>query len=267
MAKKRKLKRGGFILIGIVLFLCVYFLFFWIGNKLDKRPESKTNEVETETEDTRTLMTQLKSKKDIYIGDEGKKDLSAIEIDEEYWNEIKYFFSEFSDVRIPGSYSALYSGTSDDGVRFSTDLNYFRVYTVNNEEYYKVPVAVKDEFEKIIKKSLYTSFDFAKQYKTWEKVIITSSTGESKTISKWKYDDLSDEMFLKRMVGKVQPEKSRDRSEYNFAIEIKGKDYEVRLETMGKDYMKITCNGEQSYYEVHTRLFDYIKEQIFNITE
>lgn len=267
MAKKRKMKKSAALTIGIIAFFAVYFISFSVFKNMDKPDEKNINKSEEQAEDTRPLITQIKGKQKIYISDESDSELSSIKIDEEYWKEIKYFFSEFSEIRTPDNYSALYVGNSDDGLRFSTDLNYFRVYSVNKEEYYKVPVGVKKEFENIIKKSIYTSFDFVKQYKTYDKVTITSSTGDTKVIHKWKYDDLSYKMASKRMVGKVQPEKSKDRSDYNFAIDIKGKSYEVRLETMGKDYVKITSKGEVSYYEVHTGLFEYLKEEVFKIKE
>jgi hypothetical protein len=210
---------------------------------------------------------QIKSKENIYLADKSDTSLSSIKIDEVYWQEIKYYFTEFSKIREPENYEPLYTGTSDDGLRFSTDLNYLRLYNVSEEEYYKIPISIKSEFENIIKKSIYTSFDFVKQYKTYENVTITSSTGDKKVIHKWKYDDLSYKMAAKRMVGKVQPEKNKDRSDYNFVIDIEGKNYQVRIETMGRDYVRIISKGEQSYYEVHTGLFDYLKDEIFKIEE
>lgn len=267
MAKKRKIKKGAAVAIGVIAFFAVYFISFNVFKNLDKKVETKTQSSEEQAEDARSLLTQIKGKNKIYIKDEGNSELSSIKIDEEYWKQIKYFFLEFSEIRSPQEYKALYVGNSDDGLRFSTDLNYLRVYNVNKEEYYKVPVGVKQEFENIIKKSIYTSFDFVKQYKTYDKVTITSSKGDKKVLHKWKYDDLSYKMASKRMVGKVQPEKNKERSDYNFAIDIEGKTYQVRIETMGKDYVKITSKGEQSYYEVHTGLFDYLKEDIFKIKE
>ena len=47
------------------------------------------------------------------------------------------------------SYNSIYEGYSDDGLKFSTDLNVIRIYTVNNEEYYKIPVNTKEELKKI----------------------------------------------------------------------------------------------------------------------
>lgn len=267
MAKKRKLKKSAIIVIGIIVFFVIYIIAFNIGTNMDKQPETTTTKPNSNQEDNRILKTQIMSKNDIYINYEEDEEVSAVKVDEEYWKEVKYFFGEFSEVRAPKEYTAKYVGNSDDGLRFSTDLNYFRVYNVNKEEYYKIPVGIKTEFEKILNKSIYTSFDFIKQYKSWHKVSISSSEGKTKNIFKWKFDDIAYKMASKRIVGKIQPEKNKERSKYNFVIDIKGKDYEVKVETMGKDYVKITSHGDESYYEVHTGLFEYLKDEVFKITE
>ena len=153
-----------------------------------------------------------------------------------------------------------------NGIKFSTDLDVIRIYTVDKEEYYKVPVSYKDELKIIFDKGIYTSFDFIKQYKTWSNVTITYGD-KTKNLSKWKYDDLANKMVSKRIVGKVQPEKNRERAEYNFTIDIKADNYEVKVYTMGENYVKIQVGDLVSYYEVHTGLYEYIKENIFKIKE
>ena len=37
------------------------------------------------------------------------------------------------------------------------------------------------------------------------------------------------------------------------------------IETMSKDYVKITSGNLESYYEVYTGLFEYIKDNVFKI--
>lgn len=260
MAKKRKLKKQVVLMIAIIAFFAVYFIAFNIGTYLDKQNEETVKQVE-ETEDTRPLINQLRSKSKIYISN---SELENIRIEESSWEEIQYLFSKFTKIRTPEKFEPIYTGYTDDGLKFSTDFNYLRVYTVKQEEYYKVPIENKSEFETVLKESMYTSFDLVKQYKTWKNVTITYN-GNKKTIHKWKFDDLSYKMAAKRLVGKVQPEKSKERSEYNFTIDIKGENYEVSIETMGKDYVKITSGELQAYYEVYTGLFEYIKESVFKI--
>lgn len=262
MSKKRKLKKKAAILIGVVVFFIIYFISFKIGLNMEKDKSEVPKKVETEEEDTRSLMTQIKEKKKIYVSD---KNIENIKIEEDMWNDIKFFFSDFKKVRnTTSSYEAVYEGYSDDGVKFSTDLNFFRVYTVNKEEYYKVPVDSKSAFKKLLDESIYTSFDLLSHYKDWKEVNISHGK-EIKKIHRWKFDDLAHKMISKRVVGKVQPEKSKERSEYNFTIDIKGDNFAVKVETMGKDYVKVTSKKTVSYYEVHTSLFDYLKNEIFEI--
>lgn len=262
MAKRRKLKKEVIIILFIVSFFIVYAISFKLGTYLDKENETPVKKVEQE-EDTRSLMTQISVKDKIYMSD---SKVENVKIEEDYWDGLTFIFKEFSKIRTPENFEPTYHGYSDDGVRFSTDLNYFRVYTVNKEEYYKIPVEEKEEFEKVLKDSIYTSFDLVKQYKAWKSVELVYGK-EKKTIHKWKYDDLAYKMAAKRMVGKVQPEKSKERSKYNFAINIEGENYQVKVETMGKDYIKIVSEGDVSYYEVYTGLYEYLKDEIFKIEE
>ena len=67
-------------------------------------------------------------------------------------------------------------------------------------------------------------------------------------------------MVQKRLVGKIQPEKARERCKYKFTINITSDNYEARVDIMGEDYVKITVNNLISYYEVSNNLFDYIKQ-------
>ena len=264
MAKKRKLKKGMALILGIILFFGVYFASFTFGRHLDEKNTQPVKK-EEDQEDARSLMSQLNSKEKIYITD---SNVENVRVEESYWTNVKVLFSEFSKIRTPDSYTPVYSGNSDDGIRFSTDLNYFRVYTVSNEEYYKVPVATKKEFKKLLGESIYLSFDFVKKYKNWDTVEV-SYKGETKEIHKWKFDDLSYNMGSKRIVGKVQPQKSKERSKYNFTINIKGEHYNAKLETMGKDYVKISQGNskEEAYYEVLTGLYDYLVVEVFQLEQ
>ena len=72
-------------------------------------------------------------------------------------------------------------------------------------------------------------------------------------------------MSSKRVVGKVQPEKSKDRSKYNFTIDIQGEDYNLKIETMGPYYVKITSDKGLAYYEVSIALYDYLRDEIFKL--
>ena len=261
MAKKRKLKKSVLIGIYLIGFFLVYGGAFYIFSSIDDNGETKIEVKEDKKEDTRELMTQLQSKNKIYMS---TGDIQNIKVEEVYWDEVKYELTKFSKVRNQEKFTPIYTGYSDDGVRFSTDLNFFRIYTVKQEVYYKVPVSEKSKLDELLSGSIYTSFDFVKQYKTWKNVKI-SYNNETRTIHKWKYDDLVYKMSSKRVVGKVQPEKSKDRSKYNFTIDIQGEDYNLKIETMGPYYVKITSDKGLAYYEVSIALYDYLRDEIFKL--
>ena len=262
----RKFNKKGILIISVVIFLSSYLIGFKLitdffqSKNTEKKQEIK---IESEVENPKSLISQLNRKKDIYISTENAE---SIKVEIPHWDEIRLIFKDFSKIREVDKLEPIYEGYSDDGIRFETDLNFFRIYTVNREEFYKVPVTEKEEFEKMLSESVYTSFDFVKQYKTWESVKI--SDGEkTKKLSKWNFDELSYKLISKRIVGKVQPEKNMQRSKYNFFITIEGNGYLATIETMGPDYVKITSDKGEAYYEVPKILFNYLKEEIFEIEE
>ena len=72
-------------------------------------------------------------------------------------------------------------------------------------------------------------------------------------------------MSAKRIVGKIQPEKNKERSKYNFTIDIQGDNYTLKIETMGKDYVKISSDKGKVYYEVSIALYEYLRDTIFKL--
>lgn len=265
MAKKRKFKKEVKIFFLVIIFIIVYIVAYKISESLGKvKDEEKRVKVtyNEEKEDTRSLMKQLISKQNVYISN----DIAGnIKLNSNHWYEVRLLFEGFSKIRKVSDMTPIYTGYSDDDIRFETDLNVFRIYTVKKEEYYKVPVSSKEEFGNILNESISTSFDFAKQYKKWESVEVSYNDKETKKISKWKFDDLSYKLVSKRPVGKVQPLKSRERSEYNFTIDIKGSNFEIKIETMGEDYVKLSSGDKEGYYEVPNVLYNYLKNDIFKI--
>jgi hypothetical protein len=261
--KKRKIRKEFLVVGWILVFFSVYLVTFNnISNDQDKIIEEKIKKTQTPKIDNRSLLAQIKDEETIYIDNNELKD---VYLEEEYWRQFKFFFEDFKgDVRKPSDYKPVYEGHSDNNIRFSTDLSYFRIYTVNKEEYYKVPAYEKEEFGAFLNKSIYTSFDVIKKYKSWDDVTITYN-GDTKNISNRKYNDLTYKMTQKRIVGKIQPEKSKERSKHNFTIDIKGNKYKIKVETMGKDYVKITYNSDEAYYEVHESLYNYLEKDIFRI--
>lgn len=262
MAKKRKVKKPILLVGAIILFFVVYSITFTYFSKKESSKSDNAVKIE-EVEDNRSLIKQLKEKDKVYLSD---GIVSDVRVDDKLLDELRHSFDDVSKIRNPESYEFTYEGYSDDGLKFSTNLDVMRIYKVDKEEYYKIPISIKEEMRDLLDKSIYTSFDFVKQYKTWKDVKITYKD-KTKKLSKWKYDDLANAMAAKRVVGKVQPEKSKQRSKYNFVIEIKADNYEANIEVMGANYVKIQSKDLSSYYEVHTALYDYIKDNIFKLSK
>lgn len=261
MAKKRKIKKSMLVLAGIILFFIVYTgTYIYVSKKQQNDIPVKVEDKNLET-DSSSLLSQMKTTNTVYISD---KNLQDVRVEKEYWDQIKFFSTKFKEVRKPSDYQSIYEGYLDNGIRFSTDLDYFRIYTVNKEEFYKIPVAEKKAFDKLLQESIYTSIDSVKKYKTWDSVEIIYGDQVKKPWM-WKYDDLAYKISVKRLVGKIQPEKSKERSPYNFTIKIKGDGYSITLDTMGKDYVKVTSDKATAYYEVHEGLYDYLRDDIFKI--
>ena len=127
MPKKRKVKRSVIITAMIILFFVLYYIGFKGGIYLQSRNSEPVKDTHIQEQDTRSLMTQIINKKKIYVSD---SNIENVKIEENYWDKMTALFTEFAKVRKPSKYEAKYSGYSDNGIRFSTDLVYFRVYNV-----------------------------------------------------------------------------------------------------------------------------------------
>lgn len=263
MAKKKRIKKNFIIIIGIIIFLIVHIsVYIFLSKKQPKEEVTHIESISSESENT-PLIKQIKSKNIVYMSDSNLQD---VRLEPEYWDKINFFSNQFKKIRKPTDYKSIYEAYTDDGIRFSTDLEIFRIYTVNKEEYYKIPVEEKEAFSKLLKESIYTSIDSVKKYKSWKSAEVVYNN-EVKKIRKWKYDDLAYKISVKRIVGKIQPEKSKERSKYNFTINIEGEGYSASIETMGEEYIKVVSDGATAYYEVHNGLYKYLKETIFKIED
>lgn len=264
VAKKRKIKKQYMLIFLIAMFFVVYFISFKSAlNKVGVEEVENDDAEISEMSDEKTLSAKLNDSVNIYIGTD---EVSDVKIEEDFKTQIIYEISQFKKIRKPSNFKAIYEGYTDKGIKFSTDLNYLRLFTVNKEEYYKVPVNAKNEFKTNLDRSIYTSFSLVKDYKKWKKVEVIYNKDTAK-IHNWKYKELAGKMVSKKIIGKIQPEKNKERSEYNFTIKIEGKNYSYVIETMGEDYLKITCKDIVTYYGTTNNLYNYLKQNIFKIKE
>ena len=131
MAKRRKIKKSVFLVGGIILFFGVYIGSFMLFSKVENSDKKNAVTINTEREDNRSLLKQLEDKEKIYLSDGV---VSDVRVDDKLLEELRYSFEDVSKIRTPQSYTSVYEGYSDDGLKFSTDLNVIRIYTVNKEE-------------------------------------------------------------------------------------------------------------------------------------
>lgn len=204
------------------------------------------------------LLDKLMREGEMYISNGVVSNIEMEAINKE---DMYFILNEAKKIRKLKELVPKYEGYTVEGIRFETDLDVFRLYSVTEEMYYKIPVSRQEELKEILDKNIYTSFDFIKQYETWKEVKVKRiSDGKSKSVLKWKFDDLSYKFVEKRVVGKVQPEKSRLRNKgEDYIIEVEAKGYNIIIETMGKDYVKLTTEGAEAYYEVPQGLYEYLE--------
>lgn len=264
MARRRKFKPTFIVAAMIVGFFIIYFISFAITSNKDKNGDtniqanqeqeagSQKNAKET---DKRSLITQISDSEKIYVTD---YDTDYLKIDPTMWDEFNDFFSDFKKVRSAEKMTKpIYEGHNDDGVKFQTDLEYFKVFNVKGEEYYKIPVAEKKLVDNLMKKLIYTSYNYVNNYKDWDDVSVSDGQA-TKNVHFWNKDDLASNIIYKRVVGKVQPEKAFERTKKNFTVKISNGKTNIEIVTMGKDYVKITVAGQTAYYEVNDKLYKYL---------
>ncbi|TQQ84016.1 hypothetical protein EXD82_08955 [Peptacetobacter hominis] len=266
MSGKSSFNTKFYVVVGLTVFIVLYLIgFFIIGGRMNKNDEDETdNTIQVEENNSQneeySLLSKLESSSDIYLSTEGGDD---IKLEKERWEEMEYYFDEMVKIRGAESYKPVVSGHTSSGIKFSTDFEFLRIYNVEKEEYYKIPVSKKEEFKGIVNGAIYTSFDFVMNEANWKKLYI--SKGEDvKTIHGWKYKEVSEKIRYKRLVGKIQPEKAKERTDVNYVMVIEGEGFEAKVETMGPDYIKITSNDCVAYYEIYEDFYNYLTDDIFS---
>ena len=71
-------------------------------------------------------------------------------------------------------------------------------------------------------------------------------------------------ILYKREVGKIQPEKEFTRVKDNYTIKVDKSGVVLSIQTMGKDFIKVTCGDNTAYYEVYPYLYNYLHYKEFN---
>lgn len=206
-----------------------------------------------------SLINKFTNSSYIYLSN---KETGKVKIFDEYIKSIKEFLNTSTmQIREPLSFTPVYEGLSNSGVKLYTDLDVIKFEEFENVKYYKISEGVKKDFLNLLTKSIYFSTGSLKDCKNWKEVSVTyKNKNISKNIRKYDYEEFASKLSIIRSCGKIQPEKSLLDAHKNFELTIKTKNnvtYKILI--MGKDYIKIELNdGNQEYFEVKNVFYDYL---------
>ncbi|WP_314962301.1 hypothetical protein [Peptostreptococcus stomatis] len=264
------------VVVVILIFMLLYSISFKMARiNIDKGQTMDIMSVDTGGEKTKTqeameakkaeeakksLLVRFKESKKIYISDE---ETENIKISGETLEQFKRKAEVFVKVRnLDDDFKTSNKGYTDNSLNFKTDFNYFVITSGKRVENYKVPVSMKAEIEAEYRKLIYTSVDFITNKENMGSIRIYHGD-ESKKVWPWKKDDLIYKILYKREVGKIQPEKEFKKSKDNYTIKMEKSGVKIFIQTMGKDFIKVTCGDNTAYYEVFPELYNYLHDEVF----
>lgn len=271
-----KLNKTVLIILVIILFFLVYSFSFkvfrkWISSSpktdivnIDTRGEKNRVQQELERKEIedrkKSVLLRFNESKKMFISSGNIED---IKVEGEMMDNFNRITISFVKLRgIDGKFEPDNRGKTNTGIEFETDFNYFVVKDRDKTEYYKIPVAVKSDFQSMYNRMIFTSVDYIVNKKDLGKIRVCKGNDE-KGIMPWKKDDLIHKILYKREVGKIQPEKDFRKSKKNFTIKIKKSNRDIIIQTMGKDFIKVTSGDNIAYYEVYKDLYEYLDTEIF----
>ena len=250
------------VVVVILIFMLLYSISFKMARiNIDKGKTMDIMSVDTGGEKTKTqeameakkaedakktLLVRFKESKKIYISNE---ETENIKISGETLEQFKRKTEVFVKVR-------------NNNLHFKTDFNYFVITSGKRVENYKVPVSMKAELESEYRKLIYTSVDFITNKENMGSIRLYHGD-KSKKVWPWKKDDLIYKILYKREVGKIQPEKEFRKSKDNYTIKMEKSGEEIYIQTMGKDFIRVTCGYNIAYYEVYPELYNYLHDEVF----
>ena len=264
------------VVVVILIFMLLYSISFKMARiNIDKGQTMDIMSVDTGGEKTKTqeameakkaeeakksLLVRFKESKKIYISDE---ETENIKISGETLEQFKRKAEVFVKVRnLDDDFKTSNKGYTDNSLNFKTDFNYFVITSGKRVENYKVPVSMKAELEAEYRKLIYTSVDFITNKENMGSIRIYHGD-ESKKVWPWKKDDLIYKILYKREVGKIQPEKEFKKSKDNYTIKMEKSGVKIFIQTMGKDFIKVTCGDNTAYYEVFPESYNYLHDEVF----
>ena len=264
------------VVVVILIFMLLYSISFKMARiNIDKGQTMDIMSVDTGGEKTKTqeameakkaedakktLLVRFKESKKIYISNE---ETENIKISGETLEQFKRKTEVFVKVRnLDDDFKTSNKGYTDNNLHFKTDFNYFVITSGKRVENYKVPVSMKAELESEYRKLIYTSVDFITNKENMGSIRLYHGD-KSKKVWPWKKDDLIYKILYKREVGKIQPEKEFRKSKDNYTIKMEKSGEKIYIQTMGKDFIRVTCGDNTAYYEVYPELYNYLHDEVF----
>ena len=254
MIYKRKNKSSKVVMTCFILFFIVYFITFFIFCKKEMAKEEADSTESQIVVNEKSLFSQFKYSKYIYLSN---NDISDVEVDSMLKSEIISFLDDIIKIRTPDKYTPTYTGHIKNDIKFSTNGDILRLYSIDKEEFYKIPIKVQEEIKHLLKKSIYGSIDYLTNFNDWTNVTIKYQ-GKSFELKKANYKNFANSILKKKMLGKYQPEYTKERQEDNFEITIQHNKHKIVLDVIGKNYLKVSVNDTISYYEVYPNLNEYL---------
>lgn len=261
----------------ILIFMLLYGISFKIsriiidkGKTLDimnvdtggeKTKAQEAMDAKRSEESKKSLLIRFKESKKMYLSNE---ETENIMISGETLEKFKRRSDVFVKVRnVDDNFNTRNKGYTDNNIHFKTDFNYFVITSGKKVENYKVPVSMKAELEADYRRLIYTSVDFITNKDNIGSMTLYHGD-ESKSVWPWKKDDLLYKILYKREVGRIQPDKEFKKTKDNYTIKMEKSGVNISVQTMGRDFIKVTCGDNTAYYEVFPDLYNYLHKEVFN---
>lgn len=276
--KKPKLKKTTILILAVVGFFFLYFFSFKmsrgyiihhaaddttimdIDNGGEKTKVQQEMENKRLNENKKSPMQRLKESKKAFISDDQVND---IKIEGSTLEDFKRAMSNFVKVRdVDEEFKPINKGKTNNNVQFETDFNYLVIKSGKKRECYKIPISEKKDFQNMYRRMIYTSVEFITNGRGIGDVKIYHGN-EEKKVWFWKKKELINKILYKREVGKIQPEKEFTRVKDNYTIKVDKSGVVLSIQTMGKDFIKVTCGDNTAYYEVYPDLYNYLHDKEF----
>ncbi len=234
----------------LLLALGIFIISFFAASLKTKVEDNKKEEIDPAKVKESLLIDDLKKETTISLSN---GILNEIEMEEDFITDFAYYLNRAKKIEKDSSFEEIFEGQGDT-VKFSTDFKILKIKKEDKEEYWQIPSEDEEGLKKLLDQGIYTAFDCIKKVDTWETVKVEYKE-KSKQISK--FNDLNEKIKKKRTLSEYQASKL-GKEDGGFYITIKGKEYDIYLQTIGTNAIGIYYKNYKGYYEIEKDLYDYL---------